>query len=187
MAKTAWKSFSLSSSSQKLPLLLFWCMLCTATPDHSSSSENINNTPGFPDYLSVSYDYTKTYCKVSHVLKSVKVIRKSDRKLLQSGTDTTECDRYYKVWQKIITRYKKKFLQSVTIITKLAPTGSFTLKIKLRKTGNFSSFYKYVPIRFNVSFYVLIIKNWSKINTWFRFWLKVKEFQLTKSIGTNED
>ena len=32
-------------------------MLCTATSDISSSSENINSTAVFQDYLSVSYDY----------------------------------------------------------------------------------------------------------------------------------
>ena len=58
MAKTAPKSFSLSNSSQKSPFYeksQFWSMLCTATPEISSSSENVNSTV-FPDYLSFSYD-----------------------------------------------------------------------------------------------------------------------------------
>ena len=41
MAKTISKSFLLSNPSQKPPFLLFWCILCMATP---SSSQNINNT-----------------------------------------------------------------------------------------------------------------------------------------------
>ena len=41
--------------------LLFWCMLCTANPVISSSSENILTARlVFPDYLSVSYDYVNT-------------------------------------------------------------------------------------------------------------------------------
>ena len=32
-------------------------MLCTATPDISSSSKNINRRSVFPDHISVSYDY----------------------------------------------------------------------------------------------------------------------------------
>ena len=44
VSKTTSKPLSLSNSSQKSPFFAFWCMLCTATPDISNSSENINNT-----------------------------------------------------------------------------------------------------------------------------------------------
>ena len=40
---------------QSLHFSQFWCMLCTATPNISSSSENINIKTAFPDCLSVSY------------------------------------------------------------------------------------------------------------------------------------
>ena len=36
---------------------LFWCMLCTATPDISSSSKISTARSVFADYLSNSYDY----------------------------------------------------------------------------------------------------------------------------------
>ena len=44
VVKTASKSFSPSSPSKSNHFSLFWCMLCTATPDISSSSKNINST-----------------------------------------------------------------------------------------------------------------------------------------------
>ena len=102
-------------------------MLCTATPDHSSSSENINNTPGFPDYLSVSYDYTKTYCKVSHILKSVTVIRKSDRKLLQSVTEN-----YYKVLKEVFTKCDNYY--------QISPNRQFYLENKIEEDWQFFFF-----------------------------------------------
>ena len=44
-----------SHKSHHFPL--FWCIFSTATPDISRSSENINKTVLFSDYLSVSYEY----------------------------------------------------------------------------------------------------------------------------------
>ena len=43
LAKTASKSFLLSSG-KSCHFFLLWCMHCTATPDISSSSENMNST-----------------------------------------------------------------------------------------------------------------------------------------------
>ena len=74
---------------------------------------------------------TKNYYKVWQELKSVTVITKWDRKLLQSVTgitkcnrkllqsvtDITKCDGYYKVGQNISKICDRKLLQSVTGIT----------------------------------------------------------------------
>ena len=43
VAKTASKSFSLKIPHKSCHFLLFWCMLCMATPDILSSSQNINS------------------------------------------------------------------------------------------------------------------------------------------------
>ena len=49
VTKTAWMSFSLRTSSLnkwKQPFSAVWCLLCMATSNIWSSSENINNTAG---------------------------------------------------------------------------------------------------------------------------------------------
>ena len=43
-------------------------------------------------------------------------------------------------------------------------------------------FSKYLLIRLNISFYVILIHKWPKIRTWFRLWLIVREFQFLKYI-----
>ena len=66
---------------------------------------------------------TKNYYKVWPVLQSVTVIKKCDRKLLQSVAGITKWGKYYKVWQQVITELDSYYrewhiLPSVAVITK---------------------------------------------------------------------